>query len=240
MQGCEGRKVARALAPPRFGTPPQRAQTRAGRIEQDAVETLPGIREPACVADDDLGGIRPREGCERCAHQPRSGGDDLVRDEARAALCGLRGEHGGLPTRARTQIEPPLPRHHGACTREGECGQLGALVLHTHDPLRDLGMRGRIAARRPKGDRREPSGEEAAGLLERRRIRAPGKRRERHARCDVVGREQVAQLRLRALLRERRSECGHDPLRMGELDGEPRVARQPLERPHPPDLGLLA
>ena len=126
--------VGRPLAPARLGPAAQRPETRARRVEQDAVE-------PAHCTERrgvDLATVEfvhhdvERHTGDRVAHELGACGHDLVGGEHRAAGERLGREDRGLATWAGAEVEPPLARHDRASPGQRERGELRALVLHAH------------------------------------------------------------------------------------------------------------
>ena len=124
-------QIGRLFSPARLGPATERTKTRAGGIDEDAVECSPaeGI-VVAPVMRDDLDRVR---GCfDRAPHQLGTVLGDLVRAHGRARKRSLGAEHRRLATRTRTEIEPTLPLAHWPRTGQCECGKLRTLILHAH------------------------------------------------------------------------------------------------------------
>ena len=238
--------VVGALAPARLGAASQRTETRAGSIQQDAVEDgsigAPD-RAPVDRAHLDVGVDR----LQGAPHQARPRGKDLVGDEVRSAEARLRREQGGLAPGARAQIEPALPRRDRPRAGESECGELRALVLNAHAPRGHPWVVPGIAGAGSSPERgvgsligccrvvtRLPP--PAEGRRAARGIAEPRQYRERDARRHIICLEQVGEFVGAPLALEGRAQDGDDPDGVSGRDGEPLIgvvdiaqkARRPL------------
>ena len=188
LQPREVGDVRGRLAPARLGAAAERAEPRARRVEEDAVEPARSAErvevELAAVADVHVDGRRdPGEGL---AHELGPGRDHLVGDHRRTGGQRLGREHGGLAARARAEVEPPLPRR-------ARARRASARARRAASPRPAPGC-ARSTPRRRRWGRRRPRRSASTG-----RARAPGcRRRRRRVRAARRGSRAARRCRPRA------------------------------------------
>ena len=199
LQLRELRDIRRLLAPARLGAAAERAEPRARRVEQDAVEAARCAErvevELAAVADVHLDGRsgRRRAPCARARPAP---GPSRSRPASRRRRAPRPRARAVLPPGPGAEVEPPLPRARRA-------GAASARAPRAASP-RPAPGRARSTPRRRRWGRpadATPIGEYRSGSSPGDVVDVdaePRQRGEVHARRGVVGREQLGRARRRA------------------------------------------
>ena len=220
LQSREFGDVARLLAPARLRAAAQRAEARARRVEQDAVE-------PARASRSRTAGRRlraPREPDRTPASalrtsRARVGTSSLATSGAPPSAASAASSAALPPGPAqRSSQRSPADDRPGAAERER--GELRALVLHARPPARDDRVRRRVAARRACADRRDAARLADLGDASRGRAARPGSPRVPRCRRRAAARARRRGPRRRA----RRGRRATIQTGMRVLDREPVVA----------------
>jgi len=203
-------------------------ETCAGRVEEDAVELLRHpLTEEGAILNKHLGRIGEHGKCP--AHQLGARGSDLVGDENRSAFSRIGGEQRSLTAGAGTQVEPALPRDDRPGATERERGELRSLVLHPGTTLVHGGPERRVS---PVAQRGVRGIFRLLGAPDLRDGREPWQRDKTHPRGEVVGYQQLFQLRFAAFCGQGLAEGAHDPEWMRVFEREALVVVTRL-RHHP-------
>ena len=209
LQGDQVLEVLGPPPPPALRPTAQGTQPGARRVDQDPVERVIGPGGPRPVAGHHV----THRGSHCPGDQPRPVQLALVGQQPRTLLGGESREECGLPAGSGAQVEPALVASLDGGSRQGQCDQLRAGVLHPGASLSHRRDRTRVARLEHHGERRDGGGAgRHPGRRQLRHRRQPRASHERHERALVVGGEQRVELLGPA---ERAVELLHDPLRVG-------------------------